>query len=623
MIFLFWLLMGVGIALIVYAFSFPEKTETEEKKEKIQEIPRPRRELDAPELESHLTSLQDELERAKTESSAIHSEFQDVKKRELKLSEELLKQRKLYSITQADVERFKHENAEARDQLRKLKHREQELLMRLAQKDVLDREFKAGSHELQVLEKENEEMAGKIKELEECIKQLEKERQIQGSAVDESKKDEKQRLHAFNELEKLKVNQALAQKELQEELQKIKRKELELNASLLKQKELSQADKEKFKKLEQERAKLKEELAQKEEELEQHRARAQAKDESARGGYFSALERENEEMADRIRELEMHLKHLERDMWMERSAQDELTKEGMKAVSPSQPRTQEEKLKVDMKGRTRKIGELLLEYNFITKDILDKALEYQESVGGSITQYLIAYGYINDNQLAQCLSAQFGFPYLPLGSFDLPKEVVRLVPAEIVEKHLLVPVDRVGKVLTIAMVNPLDTKAIKDVETATGCEVQPFVAILSDIVRAIERYYKIVIADKVSTDKKMTPLLIDSESYKGFERRQAVRLKTKIDVHFPLQDTYKKTKTKDVSRHGLLFESDSALPIGTYVTLQIDLPKKVYPLPISVVVQVVRVVPLESNKFDIGAKIISVSREDLQAILKYAATHKE
>jgi len=270
-----------------------------------------------------------------------------------------------------------------------------------------------------------------------------------------------------------------------------------------------------------------------------------------------------------------------------------------------------------MRKKLKKIGEILIENNLITEDVLREALRYQEKYGGGITQYLVAYGYVREEDLAKCVSAQFGFPYLPIRVYNVPDEIVQLLPVKLAQKYCLMPIDKVKNILTVVMSNPLDEKAIKEIETVSGCRVQPFVGIFSDIIKAIEYYYGIVIDNDALKKKKVAPLFIDTESYKGLERRESIRLKTNIEVHFPIQKMYRESKTKDISPSGLLFESENMLPIGSFVILQINLPQEFSPQPIAAVVEVARVKPLKNRKFDIGVKILKIPNEDIKKLLDY------
>ena len=147
--------------------------------------------------------------------------------------------------------------------------------------------------------------------------------------------------------------------------------------------------------------------------------------------------------------------------------------------------------------------------------------------------------------------------------------------------------------------------------------------IFSDIIKAIEHYYNVVIHDKKLKREKEAPLFIDTRAYKGFERRKSVRIKAKVDIHFPIQEFYKKSKTKDISLHGFLFEAENILPLNSYITIQIDLPEEFSAVPIAAVVQVARVIPLKNKKFDIGVKLINIPKENIGTLIKYARMHEK
>ena len=99
-------------------------------------------------------------------------------------------------------------------------------------------------------------------------------------------------------------------------------------------------------------------------------------------------------------------------------------------------------------------------------------------------------GFVREEDIAQALTAQYGFPYLPLSNYEINPEVIDIIPSRVARQYLLVPIDRIGNNLTLAMSNPLNIQAIEDVELLASCSVQTFVSTSSDIKKAIEKYYK-------------------------------------------------------------------------------------------------------------------------------------
>ena len=138
----------------------------------------------------------------------------------------------------------------------------------------------------------------------------------------------------------------------------------------------------------------------------------------------------------------------------------------------------------------KQLGELLIERGIINEQQLTRALTLQKDKGGLIGEILVELGFAKEEDIAQSLTAQYGFPYLPLSNYDINSEIVNIVPGRVARQYLLVPIDKIGNNLTLAMSNPLNVQAIEDVELVSGCSVQTFVSTSSDIKKAIEKYYK-------------------------------------------------------------------------------------------------------------------------------------
>lgn len=138
----------------------------------------------------------------------------------------------------------------------------------------------------------------------------------------------------------------------------------------------------------------------------------------------------------------------------------------------------------------KQLGELLQEWGIITLQQLNSGLALQKEKGGLIGEILVALGFCKEEDIAKALTAQYGFPYLPLGNYEINPEVINLIPGRVARQYLLVPIDRIGNNLTLAMSNPLNIQAIEDVELICGCNVQTFVSTSSDVKNAIAKYYK-------------------------------------------------------------------------------------------------------------------------------------
>ncbi len=138
----------------------------------------------------------------------------------------------------------------------------------------------------------------------------------------------------------------------------------------------------------------------------------------------------------------------------------------------------------------KQLGELLVDLSLITRDQLKHALEVQKDKGGLIGQVLVDLGYVSEEAIAQAITAQYGFPYLPLENYEIDSEIVKIVPKNVAIQYCLIPVDKIGSNLTIAMANPLNNQAVEDIALLSGLYIQLFVSTAADIKKAIEKYYK-------------------------------------------------------------------------------------------------------------------------------------
>jgi type IV pilus assembly protein PilB len=101
-----------------------------------------------------------------------------------------------------------------------------------------------------------------------------------------------------------------------------------------------------------------------------------------------------------------------------------------------------------------KIGQLLLASSIITEEQLKEALNVQRKDGGRLGTNLVKLGFITEDKLVSFLSKQYGVPAINLSEYKIDPPVLKLVPAEMAKKYLIMPVARVGATLTIAMSDP-------------------------------------------------------------------------------------------------------------------------------------------------------------------------
>ncbi|MDP3234608.1 MAG: type IV-A pilus assembly ATPase PilB [Myxococcales bacterium] len=139
-----------------------------------------------------------------------------------------------------------------------------------------------------------------------------------------------------------------------------------------------------------------------------------------------------------------------------------------------------------MSGR---LGELLVRENLISVQQLRKAQEDQQKNGTRISTALIKVGAIEESKLTDFLSKQYGVPAINLKEFDVDPDIIKLVPKDVAEKHLVIPVNRAGSSLIVAMCDPSNIYAVDDLKFLTGYNIEPVVTSEPALREAIEKYY--------------------------------------------------------------------------------------------------------------------------------------
>ena len=136
-----------------------------------------------------------------------------------------------------------------------------------------------------------------------------------------------------------------------------------------------------------------------------------------------------------------------------------------------------------------RLGELLIKRNYITPDQLKKASEEQKLKGGRLESNLVRLGYIKEDELLSFLSAQYRVPSVKISKMEINPSVIKLIPSSISKKYFIIPINRVGPKLTLAMADPSNIVVIDEIKFMTGFNVEPVVASETEIIDAVKKYY--------------------------------------------------------------------------------------------------------------------------------------
>lgn len=138
-----------------------------------------------------------------------------------------------------------------------------------------------------------------------------------------------------------------------------------------------------------------------------------------------------------------------------------------------------------------RLGDLLVANNLITREHLARSLEQQKESSGQLRlgTILINNGFISEADLTAFLSKQYGVPSINLAELEVDPAVIKIIPADVAQKYQIIPVNRAGSTLIVAMSDPSNIFAVDDIKFMTGYNVEVVVASEAALKAAIDRFY--------------------------------------------------------------------------------------------------------------------------------------
>lgn len=139
------------------------------------------------------------------------------------------------------------------------------------------------------------------------------------------------------------------------------------------------------------------------------------------------------------------------------------------------------------------IGDLLVREGLISQDQLKAALAEQRGNGYRLGYNIVAMGLVSETDLTRVLARKYRVKAVDLSRIDkIDDRMIKTVKPEIAVRHLVLPLRRVGRTLTVAMANPQNLSAIDELRFSTGYDIEAVVAGEYSLRKAIEKYYETV-----------------------------------------------------------------------------------------------------------------------------------
>jgi twitching motility protein PilT len=136
--------------------------------------------------------------------------------------------------------------------------------------------------------------------------------------------------------------------------------------------------------------------------------------------------------------------------------------------------------------RTKPLGEVLVEERLISRETLAAAMARQKETGHALGKILLEMGAVDESALVEAVARQIGLPYVDLTQRRPDVDVARMIPTDVARRHCVLPVEMDGGSLVLAMAEPTNAAAVREVSELTGYEVRPALAVRRELLAAIE-----------------------------------------------------------------------------------------------------------------------------------------
>ncbi len=160
----------------------------------------------------------------------------------------------------------------------------------------------------------------------------------------------------------------------------------------------------------------------------------------------------------------------------------------------------------------RLLGQILKDHGAIHEGMVQEALMQQRDKGGRIGEILLELGHIQKGDLAKALAEQAGLTFLDLSKQSPQPEAIAKVDHATARAFSALPIALAGKVLTVAIADPVNLSMLADLSFTTGCEVKGVIADESLIAQGLEKHYQ---EDAASAKQRMKQLVQELQQQGG------------------------------------------------------------------------------------------------------------
>ncbi len=141
-----------------------------------------------------------------------------------------------------------------------------------------------------------------------------------------------------------------------------------------------------------------------------------------------------------------------------------------------------------MARRRKKLGDILVSWGSVKQEDLDKAADYAQKNRKRLGEALIELQLVSEEDVTKALALQFDMEYVDLDKSPVAVSSLRLIPADIIKRHKVLPISQENGRLKVIIHDPLDLETQDMLRFRLNVELDTVLAPKSKIERFIEQF---------------------------------------------------------------------------------------------------------------------------------------
>jgi len=153
---------------------------------------------------------------------------------------------------------------------------------------------------------------------------------------------------------------------------------------------------------------------------------------------------------------------------------------------------------------SERLGDILVKEGLLTREKLAQALTEHRSTSMPLGFILAKQNLVPEVEITRIVARLLRVPAVDLSRFEVDAKIIKLIPSDIAKRHIVLPLKREGRTLTVAMANPTDQVLLQELRFITRYDLFPVFAGEFTLRTLVDKYYD-------ASDMQLQSILKDME----------------------------------------------------------------------------------------------------------------